>query len=256
MADGPGARRTGRIQSLERMDAILGAIASAPDGSARLSEIAAGTGLHKNTAFSLLKTLVALGYCDQARDSQAYRIGRRAFEIARIAESSFDIVTAVRPFMLRLAFQHRESLSLAVPGQEGCVVLATVEGSYGVRGARFQGQQAPYHASALGKAVMAFLPEEERDQILQRICFEKHTRRTLITPTELLAECAHIRERGFAVSIAEEEIGASAVAAPLFTRAGQVAGALALWGPTVRLTRPRLAEFGSRLVSEARAAMA
>jgi DNA-binding IclR family transcriptional regulator len=55
---------------------------------------------------------------------------------------------------------------------------------------------------------MAFLPEEERDQILQRICFEKHTRRTLITPTELLAECAHIRERGFAVSIAEITITA------------------------------------------------
>jgi IclR family acetate operon transcriptional repressor len=237
------------------MDAILGAIAAAPGGTARLSEIATGTGLHKNTAFSLLKTLVALGYCEHARDSQAYRIGRRAFEIARIAESGFDIVTAVRPLMLRLAFQHRESLSLAVPGQEACVVLTTVEGSYGVRGARFQGQRAPYHASALGKAVLAFLPEEERRLVLQRIRFEKHTRRTLTTPAELLAECARIRGRGFAISIAEEEIGASAVAAPLFTRAGEVAGALALWGPTVRLTRPRLAEFGDRLAAEARAAM-
>ena len=166
-----GARRTGRIQSLERMDAILGAIAAAPDGAARLSEVAAETGLHKNTVFSLLRTLLALGYCEQSRQSGAYRIGQRSFELARMAERNFDIVRVVRPLMRRLALQYRESLSLAVPAHEGCIVVATVEGTFAVRGSRFQGQVAPWHASALGKAVLAWLPEEERAPILEGLRF-------------------------------------------------------------------------------------
>ena len=238
-----------RIQSLERADAILSVIACAPEGRARLAEIATETGLHKNTAFSLLKTLVALGYCEHNRD-QGYRIGRRTFQLAHLAERNLDLVTAVRPLMLRLVWQVRESLSLGVPADDHCVVVSTVEGSYAVRGSRFQGQHAPYHASALGKAVMASLTHEDRNEVIQRISFAKYTSRTITSPALLEEECARVREKGFAVSVAEEEVGASAVAVPLFSRAGDVVGALALWGPSARLTRPALAEHGQTLKRE------
>ena len=98
------SRPAGRIQSLARMDAILDVIAHAPEGGVRLTDVATRCGLHKNTVFSLLKTLVALGYCDHARDTQTYRIGRRTFELARNAERNLDIVTLVRPLMLRLVW--------------------------------------------------------------------------------------------------------------------------------------------------------
>lgn len=240
-----------RIQSLERADAILSAIACAPDGQARLVDIAAATRLHKNTVFSLLKTLVALGYCEHNRE-RSYRIGRRTFELARIAERNLDLVAAARPLMLRLVWQVRESLSLAIPANEHCVVVSTVEGSYAVRGSRFQGQHAPYHASALGKAVVAFLSDDDRSQVLNRIGFEKYTSRTISSPALLEEECARVRDKGFALSVAEEEIGASAVAVPLFSRVGDVVGALALWGPSARLTRPALAEHGQMLKRECR----
>ncbi len=241
-----------RIQSLVRMDAILDVITHAADGGARLTEIAAGTGLHKNTAFSLLKTLVALGYCEHSRGSQCYRIGRRTFELARVAERNLDIVTLARPLMLRLVWQFRESLSLAIPANDSCVVVSTVEGTYGVRGSRFQGQYAPYHASALGKAILAFQTAEDRALIVERLRFERYTSRTIIAAAELEEECLRIRDRGHAVSVAEEEIGASAVAAPVFSQGGQVIGALAIWGPSARLTRQRLAEYGLRLEQECR----
>jgi IclR family acetate operon transcriptional repressor len=247
------ARRSGHIQSLERMDAILGAIASAPEGTARLTEVAGHTGLHKNTVFSLLRTLVALGYCEQSRQTGAYRIGQRTFEMARMAERNFDIVRVVRPLMRRLALQYRESLSLAVPAQEGCVVVATVEGTFAVRGSRFQGQLAPYHASALGKAVLAWMPEEERAPIVAELRYERFTSRTISDPPVLLEDCARARERGYATSVAEEERGASAVAAPVFSRSGEPAGAIAIWGPSIRLTRTRLAAIGPVLASELRA---
>lgn len=243
-----------RIQSLDRADAILSAIARAPEGRARLVDIATETGLHKNTVFSLLKTLVALGYCDHDRDRD-YRVGRRTFELARVAERNLDIVTTVRPLMLRLVWQLQESLSLAIPASNHCVVVSTVEGTYAVRGSRFEGQHAPYHASAVGKAVVAFLSDEDRAQVLKRIRFDKYTGRTISSPDLLEEECARVREKGFAVSVAEEEIGASAVAVPLFSRAGEVLGALALWGPSARLTRLALATHGQTLKHECQAIM-
>lgn len=243
-------RPSGRIQSLERMDAILDVIAHAKEGGVRLTEIALHCHLHKNTVFSLLKTLVALGYCDHARDTQTYRIGRRTFELARNAERNLDIVTLVRPLMLRLVWQFRESLSLAVPGSDSCLVVSTVEGTYAVRGSRFQGQNAPYHASALGKAILAFQSDEDRATILQRLKLERFTSRTILTAGLLEEECLRIREQTFAISVAEEEIGASAVAAPVFNRGGLVIGSLAIWGPSARLTRQRLAEHGQKLAKE------
>lgn len=246
-------RPLSRIQSLKRMDAILEVIAHAPECGARLTDIATQTGLHKNTAFSLLKTMVALGYCDYLRDSQTYRIGRRTFELARNAERNLDIVTMVRPLMLRLVWQFHESLSLAIPANDSCLVVCTVEGTYGVRGSRYQGHYAPYHASALGKVILAFQSDEDRSAIIERLRLERCTSRTLVTAVELDAECARIRERGHALSVAEEEIGASAVAAPVFSRGGYVLGALAIWGPSARLTRRRLSEYGLMLAAECRA---
>lgn len=243
-------RQSGRIQSLERMDAILNVIAKSPEGGVRLMDIAAHCALHKNTVFSLLKTLVALGYCDHSRDTQTYRIGRRTFELARNSERNLDIVTLARPLMLRLVWQFRESLSLAIPGTDSCLVVSTVEGTYGVRGSRFQGQYAPYHASALGKAILAFQSDEDRELIVQRLKLERFTSRTIIDATELDKEYLRVRERAFATSVAEEEIGASAVAAPVFNRGGLVIGALAIWGPSARLTRQRLAEYGQKLAKE------
>lgn len=238
------------IQSIERMDRLLAEISRAGSDGLRLSEVAARAELHKNTAFSILKTMKALGYCDQDSTTHTYRVGRRTFEIARFAERNLDVVTRVRPLMLRLVWQWHESMSLAVPAPDHCVVVTTVEGSYGVRGSRFQGQHAPYHASALGKAILAFLSEDERSQVLTRMSFSRLTSRTITTRERLEAECSQVHAKGHAVSIAEEEVGASAVAVPLFTRGGIVAGALAVWGPSARLTRQALAAFGTKLALE------
>jgi DNA-binding IclR family transcriptional regulator len=244
-----GARRTGRIQSLERMDAILGAIAAAPDGAARLSEVAAETGLHKNTVFSLLRTLLALGYCEQSRQSGAYRIGQRSFELARMAERNFDIVRVVRPLMRRLALQYRESLSLpcrrmraaswwrrsrdlrrarlAVPGAGGALArLGAGQGGAGL--AARGGARADPRRPAL------------------RALHQPHHRRRAGAARGLRAGAG----TGFATSVAEEERGASAVAAPSSRAGGSPRGAIALWGPSVRLTRSRLAAIGPVLAAE------
>ena len=85
------SRKKAKIQSLSRADAIFAAIAAAPDGRIRLSELSEKLGLHKNSAFSLLETLQALGYVDQIQSRQ-YMLGHRLFELARLSEADLDIV--------------------------------------------------------------------------------------------------------------------------------------------------------------------
>jgi DNA-binding IclR family transcriptional regulator len=100
--------------------------------------------------------------------------------------------------------------------------------------------------------MLAWMGEDERSDILAELRFERFTSRTIAEPSVLLDDCLRVRERGYATSVAEEERGASAVAAPVFSRSGEPAGAVAVWGPSVRLTRSRLATIGPILVAELR----
>ena len=239
-----------KIQSLSRADAILATIAAAPNGRIRLSELSEKLGLHKNTAFSLLETLGALGYVDQIQSRQ-YMLGHRLFELARLSEADLDIVQLARPIMLRMVALANESSSLGVPATNHVLIVSTIESSQGVRGARYSGRHSPYHASAIGKAILAFLPAAERDVLLGEGELERLTPKTLTSRLMLFRQLDEIGKRGFAMSLEEEEIGANAVAVPLLSRMREVVGALAIWGPAPRLTRDRLSGIGAHLLKEA-----
>jgi DNA-binding IclR family transcriptional regulator len=208
--------------------------------------------LHKNTVFSLLETLCALGYARQWPNSHDYGLGHRLFEFARQSDTHLDVIQVTRPTMLRLVNAFNETTSLAVPLFKDVLIVSTVESSHGVRGARFQGQHAPYHASAVGKAILAFLPHADRDNILAAPELPRLTRKTTKLRAALLRELDETAKRGYAISLEEEEIGANAVAAPLVSPMGEVIGALAVWGPAPRLTIDRLGQLGSALVKECR----
>ena len=145
-----------RIQSLARANSILQAIARAPEGRARLTQISQTAGLNKNTTFSLLETLTALGYIVQDRNSREYTMGQRLFELAKAAKSELEVTRLGHAAMFELHGQTSESVSLAIPLSRDALIVSTMEGTYGVRGTRNQGRHVAYHASAAGKAMLAF----------------------------------------------------------------------------------------------------
>ena len=238
----PGAR----IQSLARMDAIFEAIGASSESCARLSEIATRAGLHKSTAYSLLETLVTLGYVVRVKDGRRYAFGPRLFELGRKAEARIDLISLARPLMFEMVGRSRESVSLAVPATFDAVIVSTVEGTYSVRGARWEGRHVPFHASAVGKAMLAFMEPANADAVLASLRLDRRTRRTILNPVELRAEMTRVREVGFAISLEEEEDGANAVA-PLVSRMNEVKGAIAIWGPASRLSGTKLERLGPHL---------
>lgn len=239
--DGP------RIQTLARADSILAVVAGAGAKPIKLAEIAATTQLHKNTVFTILQSLEQLRFVSRDSATRCYRIGARFFELAKVAEGRMPVADTARPVMYKLLALTNESVSIAVPGTFAAIIVSTLESTFGVRGARHQGQHAPFHASAVGKAMLAHMPDTACASILDHTGLKKSTRNSITDRESLQRELKQVRARGYAISLEEEEVGANAVGAPILDRMGEVQGAIAIWGPATRLPRARLAELGPQI---------
>jgi IclR family transcriptional regulator, acetate operon repressor len=147
-----------------------------------------------------------------------------------------------------------ETVFLGTLASDGMSVVYVdrVESEQIIRYAAGVGDRRPLHATSSGKAILAFLSEEQREPILAALPLARHTERTVTSVAALRAVLDEIRSTGVCVSIDEIVRGASGVAAPLFDRHGRVAGACAIGGPTDRV-RPQLRRLATEVTVTARA---
>jgi IclR family acetate operon transcriptional repressor len=127
------------------------------------------------------------------------------------------------------------------------VFISQVETHQAIRAFFRPGQRSPFHASGIGKAVLAHLPSERVSAIVAKSGLEAFTARTLSDRPALLADLAAIRARGWALDDEERHPGMRCVAAPIFNEFGEPVGGISVSGPTVRLTPDRVAELGPKV---------
>ena len=131
------------------------------------------------------------------------------------------------------------------------VYVDKLESDHIIRYAGGVGDRRPLHATSSGKAILAFLPEEEREDILGSLPLDRHTERTVTSEAALRASLAEVRRKGVCVTVEEVVPGASGIAAPVFDRHGRVAGACAIGGPSNRV-RPRIRALTAEVKATAR----
>lgn len=243
------AARLPRIQSLVRANAILQAIASAPMGSARLTDIQRSTGLKKTTVHTLLETLVALGFVAHDRDRN-YQLGLRILQLGRLAESNIDLALIARPALIRLCQQTRETVNLALPGATDALVISSLVERHGVRATSYTGWRVYYHASALGKSMLAHFDPLHRKAILDTVPLASLTENTIVEPASLEQALERIRRDGFAIDLEEAEVGSRAVAVPIIGAEGHVFGAISVSGAVNRLSLQKLKSFAALIREE------
>ena len=237
-----------RIQALSRADALIGAVVGLGAGTpVSLSDLAAHVGLNKVTAFNLLKTLVALGYLEQETGSRRYRLGLRTLELAGAARSARDIGRRFEPVLHVLCRDTGETVNLALPYHGHALIIDSVEGRHGIRTTAYAGERSPYHSTACGKVLLAFMPDEERQAILASIDLAPRTARTITERKRLDRELAAIRLRGWAHDLEENEIGAHCVAAPIFDGDGRPFAAISVSGLKDRLRTEALDTIAQRM---------
>jgi IclR family acetate operon transcriptional repressor len=237
-----GRQAAGSVQALDRGLALLEIIAQA-DGLS-LTGIAQRAGIATSTAHRILGTLKAAGFvqCDEARG--CYLIGVKAFKVGSAFLRNRKLVDVGRGVMRDLMAASGETTNLGIES-DGCVVyVAQLESHHAIRAFHRPGARGPIHASSLGKAILAWLPEPEVTKLLHRVGLPRLTERTLEDPEALRADLAQTRRRGWAIDEEQRAEGMCCVGAPVFNEFGEVIGALSISGPTVRMTSERLGELG------------
>lgn len=215
-----------------------------------LSEIAELVELHKSTVLRVLCTLESKRFVQRDEATGKYRLGLRVLELAMFVLEHIDLRRQAWPFLYRLAETHRETVDLGVLDDCDVVYLEVIESPQRVKLAAAPGQRLPAYCTSSGKAILAYLPDEEVRRILD--CGTRpYTSRTIVSADQLLAELQQTRERGFAIAQEEFEDGINAVAAPVLDRNGAPVAVVALAGPAYRLSLDRMLELGPSVRSTA-----
>ena len=237
-------------QSLERGLHILEVVA-ANGGSIRLAEVSRRTGLHRSTTHHLLQTLVACGYLGQDA-TRGYELTAKLFKLTGRTWTPEQLGSVAQPIVAELARISGEGASLAAYRDGVLQIVAKCDHDGPVRVVQDLGTERPIHATAVGKAIIAFLPPPELSGILRRLRYERYTPKTIVQRAALEAELRRIRSAGCALDDEEHIEGIRCVAAPVYAYTGQVVASLCAVGPKNRMTRQKLRELRAPLTRLAR----
>ncbi len=221
------------IQSVDRAARILRALAS---GSGRLgvSELSDRLGLAKGTVHGLLRTLHDHGLVEQDPVSDKYQLGPQLLQLSNRYLDLNELRARSLAWAELLATRAGEAVRVGVPHGNGVLVVHHVFRPDASLQILEVGAVLPMHATALGKAVLAYLPEPQRRDVFDG-GLPKLTGKTVTTVAALGRELDAVRERGSAVEREEAVLGEVGVAAPIFGRSGSVVGSIGVAGPTERL---------------------
>ena len=252
-ADSTVPRRRGRpagagtagseVQALSRALDVLGELAASPGGIS-LSELGVRLGLAPSTVHRLLGTLEKHGFASVDAERGAWTVGVEAFTVGNAFLAGRDVVGRARPAMQRLMDESGESVNLAVMEGDEAVFVAQIECREMMRMFVRLGSRAPLHASGVGKALLAALPDERLDALLGQRTLRAFTANTLESPEALRQDLARVRRRGYALDEEEHAVGLCCVAATVHDEHGQPLAAVSLSGPHARITRTRLEVLG------------
>jgi len=227
------------IQSVSRALDILEAFAIGQE-ELGVTELSRKLKLHKNNVFRLLATLETRGWVDQDRDSGNYRLGLKTFEVASVFLHHLGLSKQAHAVLRELAGDTGETAYLAVLEGGSVVCVDAVETVQAVRVVSYLGRRLPAHATALGKAQLAFRPAEEIEAVWKPQERMGPTARTLTDPERLTEELKRVVAHGAAFEDEELERGVRGVAAPVRDYARRVVGAVGVVGPAFRLPLERL----------------
>ncbi len=230
------------IQSLDRALMILKVVAES--GGLTLSELAARTDQSAPTVYRVLTTLQGHGFVEMEEPGQLWHVGGGAFRIGSEFLRRTKVAERSRQPMDRLMRATGETANLGVEMRDQVLFLSQVETHETIRAFFPPGTLGPMHVSGIGKALLAWYPEERVRQIAAK-GLPRFTAQSIGDPSVLAADLAATRARGYALDDQERADGMRCVAAPIFNAYGEPVAGLSVSGPAFRLTPDRAAAIGT-----------
>lgn len=227
---------------------VLECIASA-ERPLTAPEVARQCGLSRPTAYRLLTTLQSRGYVATDEQSGPYHLGMSVLSLSKNLLDHLDLRDVAKPYLRELSHNSHETTHLGILDDLAVFYVDKVESSQAVRMTSMIGARHPLYCTAMGKAILAFLPIEERNTLIERIDFKARTPQTIADIADLKKHLENVRAQGFAIDDMEDVDGIRCVGAPIFNHQGHVFAAISISGPAYRLSIAKLTELSNLVMN-------
>jgi len=208
-----------------------------------ITQLARELALNKTTVYRLLSAMQKFELIERNPSNERYRLGLKLHELGCRALESRTLRSEAHGFLVELSRRCNESVSLAVPGAGSIVCLDRVDSLNSIVTARAPvGGRFQPHCTAAGKAILAYLPDEEIRAIIKRNGMPRFTSGTISKYSDLMNDLDLTRRQGFASDNGELERGLSGIAAPIFMRGSDLVASLGIAGPSGRFQLEELAQ--------------
>lgn len=248
----PADRSVRRIQSVDRALTLIEILAEAPDALS-LGEIAERAGINASTCHHLIATLAARGYVLNAGRSRGYLLSSRLQELTEMSARKADLSDVFRADLVALSAELGLPVQLAE--MEGTALVTRCkanEGGARVREADEVMKMRAAHATATGKAILAWLPEAEMLKVISEHGLDRFTARTITSVSDLMEDLRHVRRTGYALDVEELRPGVVCCGAALRDEKGAVVGSVSASFPAEHNTESYRTEICQAIASAAR----
>jgi IclR family transcriptional regulator, pca regulon regulatory protein len=237
------------VASVEKAFRVLDALnrAGRPLG---LSELAALTGLGKSAAQRFVFTLRALGYVDRDASTKAYSPSTKMLELGRAYAGVEAVRDKAAPFLAAANRRSEETVNLTVLDGEDVVYVLRYPSRHVVSVNLSLGSRLPAYCTAPGRAILAYLEEDEAERIIESSLRERRTRFTVTRKPALRKILKEVRARGFCISNQECFVGDISTAAPAFDHTGRVVAAVNIAVPWPRWSPEQVQQRLTPIVTE------
>jgi DNA-binding IclR family transcriptional regulator len=236
------------VPALTKGFAIVDLVAREPGLS--FGQIQKRTGLAKSSTHQLITTLCQLGLLHVLPEGK-HVLGLRLFELGTMAAGQRGVEREALPFLQALATEVQLTCHLGVLEGHEAVYLAKVEGDLTIKVNSWVGKRLSLHSSSLGKALLAWLPESQLDDILTHVDWKPKTANTIVDVRALKDHLALIRRRGWATDDEEDIPNIRCVSAPIHDMRGHVVAAISVVGTILQIDVDRFPVLAARVCAVA-----
>lgn len=199
-----------------------------------IKDISEKLNIPQSSTSNLVKTLYDSGYITQG-ESKKYILGVRLIQLGTIAMESFDISVAAKPILKKLVDKIQETVFLAIRSHHEVVYIVKIDSNRSVSTSAQPGYRKPLYSTGLGKVFLAFMPEEERNEILSNVELVPITSHTITDKDLLIRQLEQTKVQGYSIDDEEGEEGLYCIAAPVWTLDRNIEAAISVAGAKERM---------------------
>ena len=235
---------TPSVPSVERTLAILESLSEANTGLT-LPELSRRLSLPKSSTHCLLLTLERRGYLIRNERTHRYMLALKLFSLANVALGGIKLREQASPFLHALMQRCRMTVHMAVLEHDEAVIVEKVEPPPGVRRIpTWVGKRLDLHCSGVGKALIAYLPEERLLSLVDEHRLARYNDNTLTSFRRLKQELEETRRRGYSIEDEEGELGTRCIGAPVLAGPEEAIAAISVAGTTAEIQHETIPQTG------------